>query len=427
MLVLAVAVAVSVVSVGQGPQPALADPVDRRKSTVDQQIVDLKETLEGANAEFVEAAIVLRKAQAKLAAAREVSAAARRQLTAAITRDTQLASQLAFAEAEQAKAEADLSTQRDTQARTRRTLGQIARRAYTGDTLDGLAIVLHAASPEQLTDRVVVARTALRAQNDALNRLSVQRAELQARTDRLNATSAQVNALKGESVRVIQERRQAQDDAAAAQAQVAGLVAQEQQAVDDIQSRITGEKKRLQALAAEQASLKAILLARAKAAAEAERRRGRAQRPRGSGGASDAETQAPPGAGPGYLSNAANGPITSGYGMRYHPILHIYRLHSGIDFGIDCGTPVYAAAPGEVISAGWAGGYGNRVVIDHGRVRGVDLATTYNHLTRVAVNRGGVSRGQLIGYSGTTGLSTGCHLHFETLADGEYVDPRGWL
>jgi len=88
---------------------------------------------------------------------------------------------------------------------------------------------------------------------------------------------------------------------------------------------------------------------------------------------------------------------------------------------------VYAAAEGTVISAGWAGGYGNRVVIDHGEVAGGDLATTYNHLTRIVVGGGHVARGQLIAYSGTTGLSTGCHLHFETLVNGSYVDPLRWL
>jgi murein DD-endopeptidase MepM/ murein hydrolase activator NlpD len=133
-----------------------------------------------------------------------------------------------------------------------------------------------------------------------------------------------------------------------------------------------------------------------------------------------------PSSGGGYLSYPANGPITSPFGLRYHPILHIWRLHSGIDFGIPCGTPVYAAAAGTIISAGWAGGYGNRIVIDHGIVRGVDLATTYNHLTSIVAG-GRVRRGQLIGYSGTTGLSTGCHLHFETLVDGTFVNPMNWL
>ena len=90
-------------------------------------------------------------------------------------------------------------------------------------------------------------------------------------------------------------------------------------------------------------------------------------------------------------------------------------------------TAVYAAADGEIISAGGAGGYGNRIIIDHGMVDGADLATTYNHLSRIVRGGGSVSRGQLIGYVGTTGLSTGCHLHFEALVDGNYVNPMRWL
>ena len=113
--------------------------------------------------------------------------------------------------------------------------------------------------------------------------------------------------------------------------------------------------------------------------------------------------------------------------MRYHPVLHIWRRHTGIDFALGCGSPVYAVADGTVISAGWAGGYGKRVVVDHGWISGADLATTYNHLTSIVIGSGSVRRGQMIAYSGTTGLSTGCHLHFETLANGSYVDPRGYL
>ena len=135
----------------------------------------------------------------------------------------------------------------------------------------------------------------------------------------------------------------------------------------------------------------------------------------------------PPASSGGFLAYPVSAPVSSGFGMRYHPILHISRLHTGTDFAAPCGIPVYASADGEVISAGWAGGYGNRVVIDHGYVRGVGLATTYNHLSRISRHGGSVSQGQLIGYSGTTGLSTGCHLHFETLANGEYVNPMRWL
>jgi murein DD-endopeptidase MepM/ murein hydrolase activator NlpD len=118
--------------------------------------------------------------------------------------------------------------------------------------------------------------------------------------------------------------------------------------------------------------------------------------------------------------------ISSEFGRRFHPILHYWRLHAGMDYAVACGTPVHASAEGSVVSAGWAGGYGNRIVVNHGLVRGVSLSTTYNHLSRILVHGGHVGRGELIGYSGTTGSSTGCHLHFETYEDGTPVNPRRW-
>ncbi len=114
--------------------------------------------------------------------------------------------------------------------------------------------------------------------------------------------------------------------------------------------------------------------------------------------------------------------------MRFHPILKRWRLHNGTDFGVGCGTPVSAAADGRVVSSAFSTGYGNRVVVDHGDIDGTPLATTYNHLARRLVQVGSVvRRGQVVGISGTTGLSTGCHLHFEVLDNGSVVDPMGWL
>jgi murein DD-endopeptidase MepM/ murein hydrolase activator NlpD len=419
-LVLALPGAVAGTWPGLG-SPAHADSIDDQKKSVDQQIADLKDTLEGATADFVDAAVALKQAQIRLAAAQAALVTARKALAAAAAKDAQLAAQVAFAQAQQDKAARDVDAQIRAEQQTRAALGQIARDAYVDSGLSGLSVVLQATSPDQLTDRLAAAATALRVQSGAIDRLAVERAQLRARSASLDALRAQVTELKRQSEIVVARRKEAQDAAAAAQAQVAALVAQEQKAVDDIQSKIAAEKQRLDALTAEQDKLKALLVARAKAAAAAAAEA--ARRRQQSGGAADA----PSASGSGFLSPAANGPITSGFGMRYHPILHITRMHTGIDFGIPCGSPVYAAAEGEVISAGWAGGYGNRVVIDHGIVRGVDLATTYNHLTSITAGGGRVGRGELIGYSGTTGLSTGCHLHFETLVDGAFVDPMGWL
>jgi murein DD-endopeptidase MepM/ murein hydrolase activator NlpD len=114
------------------------------------------------------------------------------------------------------------------------------------------------------------------------------------------------------------------------------------------------------------------------------------------------------------------GQITSYFGYRYHPILHFTRFHAGIDFGASWGSPIVAAADGQVAAAGWAGGYGRQVRIWHGG----GLTTTYSHMSEIAAAPGSfVRRGQLIGYVGSSGLSTGPHLHYEVLKDGQPVNP----
>ncbi len=118
--------------------------------------------------------------------------------------------------------------------------------------------------------------------------------------------------------------------------------------------------------------------------------------------------------------------ITSPFGYRVSPITGMGgELHSGQDFSSSCGTEVFAAASGTVTFAGWHPyGGGNRVVIDHGN----GLETTYNHLSSGSAQEGqSVDRGDLVAQSGSTGASTGCHLHFEVMVDGQAVDPMGWL
>ena len=111
------------------------------------------------------------------------------------------------------------------------------------------------------------------------------------------------------------------------------------------------------------------------------------------------------------LSKPLNGPVTSPFGMRFHPILHVWKLHTGVDFGASCGTPVGSSAPGKVLFAGPAGGYGNRVEVDHGMIAGRHVSTTYNHLSVIGVRVGQrVDVHQAVALSGTTGYSTGCHL-----------------
>jgi murein DD-endopeptidase MepM/ murein hydrolase activator NlpD len=120
------------------------------------------------------------------------------------------------------------------------------------------------------------------------------------------------------------------------------------------------------------------------------------------------------------LTRPTNGGITSGFGMRRHPILRYLRMHSGVDFGGGYGAPIYAVTDGRVEIAGRKGGYGNFVKINHGD----NLASGYGHMSRIAVRAGSyVRKGQIIGYIGSTGLSTGPHLHYELYRGGRPINP----
>lgn len=122
----------------------------------------------------------------------------------------------------------------------------------------------------------------------------------------------------------------------------------------------------------------------------------------------------------GSLSWPVRGPITSPFGWRMHPIYHRLILHEGIDIGADTGTPIRAANGGRVIVAGWVSGYGNYIAIDHGS----GISTGYGHCSALFVAVGQtVQKGQVIGDVGSTGNSTGPHLHFEVRVKGVPVDP----
>jgi murein DD-endopeptidase MepM/ murein hydrolase activator NlpD len=168
-------------------------------------------------------------------------------------------------------------------------------------------------------------------------------------------------------------------------------------------------------IAAEQERLEAELAAQAAAAATAANP---GYAPSGGGGANVGSVS-----GSGYQW-PVSGNLGSGFGMRLHPILGYYRMHYGLDIGGNGGAPIWAAKDGIVITAGWQGGFGNCVVIAHDG----GIATLYAHMSSIGVSVGqSVGRGSVIGYVGSTGLSTGPHLHFEVHQGGTPVDPRPFL
>jgi murein DD-endopeptidase MepM/ murein hydrolase activator NlpD len=185
-------------------------------------------------------------------------------------------------------------------------------------------------------------------------------------------------------------------EADAQRAEAASAEEQEQQVLASVQAKKAQYESEL---AAEQARIAAEL------------------RPGGSAGLSS-------GGGSGRVQWPLQGPLNSGFGYRQDPFGQGTRLHTGLDIGADTGTPIHAAASGTVNSAGWNGGYGNCVIIDHGD----GLATLYGHQSRIAVSAGQmVNQGDVIGYVGSTGNSTGPHLHFEVRVNGEPENPLNYL
>lgn len=395
------------------PATAQAGPKDRKRK-VDHSISQLQDDLEDTSADLTRAYLRLKSIQKQLPGARATLVAAQREVADAKAKDAEVGRKLAVAQANEQKALDQLAANASKSKETTSTLGGIARQAYQTAGLGELSVALEATSVQDLADRMVLADTAMRMQGDALADLQAIAADTAATKARLVAVRQQTAALKKQAEASLARAQAAERAAAAAKAKVDALLADQKKQVAHIESRKAAERKRLAALQREQRALQRQLAELARQARERARRQHRTN----TGGTSTN----------GYLSRPVNGGwISSEFGMRYHPILHYWRLHAGMDFAVACGTPVHAAAGGTIVSAGWGGGYGNRVVIDNGYQRGVGLSTTYNHLSRIVQHGGHVNRGELIGYSGTTGSSTGCHLHFETYENGVPKDPRRWL
>ena len=130
----------------------------------------------------------------------------------------------------------------------------------------------------------------------------------------------------------------------------------------------------------------------------------------------------------GAFMRPISGPITSPFGWRVHPIFKSRIFHSGIDIGGANGGAIKAANSGKVIFAGWQGGYGKVVIIDHGRVNGKPTTTLYAHMSVINVSNGqSVGKGQVIGKEGSTGYSTGPHCHFEVRVNGVPQNPLQYI
>ena len=416
-LVLLAGMAAPVVAV-----PAASDDLEDRRDSVRRELARSERELDQSSADLLHARRALAGAQQRLTSAQRRLARSRGELAAAEVLDRRMQAQLEAAVARLRRARAAVREGRVGLAAQRDQLGRVAVESYQqgGPALLGLSLVLTSQDPAQLSGQLNSARNVMEAEAAMLARLEASQVLLAVQEQELREAKTAVARRRRAAAEKLALKESLQTRAEAATARVAVLVAERSEAKRRAAEAMAADRRQLRELRGERQRIAELLQRRAEAA----RRRAEAARDRPSRSA----TRPPLNDGEGLLSYPVDSYITSPYGMRLHPVYKRWNLHDGTDFGAGCGTPIRAAADGRVVANYYNSAYGNRVIIDHGYQRGAGLGTAYNHMTSYTTSVGQqVRRGDVIGYAGTTGYSTGCHLHLMVFRDGATVDPMRWL
>lgn len=356
----------------------------------------------------------MRRAKADVQRAREAYRTAHQRTVAAAVLDDRAQAALDDAEAQLA-----LTERRVTEASARigeqeGLLRSFAVETYqSGDTmLLSLSAVLSSDQPVDLVDRLGSVRTIADRQAAAISRLEAARTVLEVQQVRLEQNRDAVALRRAEAAESLERRLVAEGQAAEARSEVQRLadIARDRKAdarkakAEDLRNlrKIQKERKRVERM---------LNRYYAKLRRQQARREARVAPSKSTG-----------------LMWPTPGWVSSPYGMRRHPIYRYFRLHDGIDIASPCGRPVRASAGGRVVARYYSSVYGRRVVIGHGIRNGKGLATVYNHMRRFSTYTGEkVQRGEIIGFVGSSGWSTGCHNHFMVLRNGRPVNPAPWL
>ncbi|WP_460464089.1 peptidoglycan DD-metalloendopeptidase family protein [Arthrobacter pigmenti] len=438
--------------------PAGADQLDDMKdqqAQLEQRIDQVQESLAHLDADIVETVAQLKEYQGRLPGAKKRLEKAQASVAEATREVEALAARVELAEQTKAKITEQLELDKAEIAKTEEMIGHIATAAYKSGGMPSNLSLFFSSEGGNIADSIGMVDQALRSQTAVLDNLAQQQATNVNTRARLADVEAEIKSLKKKAEAALAREKAARDKAAAEKAKVDKLIAQTTELSEELKAKKPkvkaklsqieqehqkvqadiAEKQRQQRLAWErkQERLRKQAEARRQAQLEAQREAAEANRP-----APPAPAQAPPPSNSGFGLRVPVGSgisMTSGFGWRKTPAGTIDfmgrggYMHTGLDFGTPCGVPVLAPADGEVWYADAAvSSGGNRVVLTHGVVDGDALSTIYYHLQRSVVSPGQrVSKGEIIAYAGDTGNSTGCHLHFETMLNGEAVDPLSVL
>ncbi|MDN5725439.1 MAG: peptidoglycan DD-metalloendopeptidase family protein [Propionibacteriales bacterium] len=430
--------------------PARADDLDDQKDEVNKKIAETRKQLNESSGELSDAVVALEKSQAELSAAQTALDQTRVEEAKAADYDRRMAEKLRLAQAQLDKAKKDVAAGLVKLAEQKRVVGQVAQVQYQQRTnLMGVAMLSENGSMHDLQTRVQYSTTLFDVTESKMKDLEAAQRDLDAKKAKQAEIEKQIAIDRQAAADNLDRKAALALQAEQQTASVATLVAANSTAKDAAAKAVAADKDRYAELNTERSSVERRIkqrIADQKAAearrVAAEQKAARQQAARSQKKSSrSAPAQSSPqrrssssgssssgGSSNGKFMFPVNGPITSPYGMRLHPILKYWKLHDGTDFAANCGVTIRAAYDGTVSERYFNTGYGNRLLIDHGNVRGQQVTTAYNHAMRYTVRVGQkVKKGQAIGYVGTTGYSTGCHMHVMVYLDGNLSNPMSYF
>jgi murein DD-endopeptidase MepM/ murein hydrolase activator NlpD len=351
----------------------------------------------------------LHQARHELQVARDHVHVARRQLHKAQRQLQRARARLAAARAKLAEGQQAVATQHTKLVNTVTSLYE------QGDPqLIGFLSLLNAQTPADLTRQNEANNVVLGSQDQALDSLKAAEVLFQVREAQEAKAKELVVRKRQQAAANLVLKRQYKQQAVHAKARVARTVHDRKHAWAQARRARAHDKAKLARSKRQEADIHRRILA------ELRRERLRALRHHNKGGYEGSTN--------GLLLHPVNGPITSPYGWRIHPIYGYWGLHDGDDFGAPCGAPLFAVANGTVMSEYYSDVWGNRLYINLGLINGKNVTVIYNHLSAYRSTVGEhESPGQVVGLVGTTGWSTGCHTHFTVMVNGVAVDPAPWF
>jgi len=378
--------------------PASADDLDDQANDVRNQIEATEDALAGASARLRAAAAELARAEAQLPAARAAYDSAQGKLTSSRMQLAAIRQKLRQLRAQQQKVQVEIDSALARIDRSQLLVSRIVRYQYQTGGFAELEVVLDAESPTDFVQRVMATKSVTDTQSEIIDQLNADKAVLAARQQQMEVTEDGISDMEADVEKQVEKLRDLFQRAKAAKQEVERLVSARSAAMQVAAEEKQAEQDRLDRLEAQQAAIQNAIAQ---------------QSSTGSGTGSLAWPL------PGYAAG-------QGVGWRVHPVYGYRSCHTGQDIGAPSGTPIHAARSGTVVwtKADLSGPYGNNTLIDHGN----GLSTFYAHQSSFGVSPGQhVRQGQVIGYVGTTGYSSGPHLHFEVHINGVPYNPMGWF